>query len=138
MPSQEDRLLAVVSHVSFLVGFWLVVPIAVYAIKRKESRFVAFHALQAAMVQVLFGATMTVGAVLVVVVGVAAGLSRSPVAGVMLTAVPLLGFVGVCAALLGVHAYAAYTAWQGKSWSIPLAGSLARGILGADEGAAKA
>ena len=137
MPAQDDRLLAVVSHLSFLAGFWLVVPIAVYAIKRKESRFVAFQALQSALLQVLFGGTMTMGAVLSVVLGVFAGLARSPVASVVFTVIPLLCFSGVFLALLGVHAYAAYTAWQGRSWSIPLAGSLARGILGADEGAAK-
>jgi uncharacterized membrane protein len=138
MPPQEDRLLAVVSHLSFLAGFWLVVPIAVYVIKRKESRFVAFHALQAALVQVLFGAMMTVGALAVMVVGVLAGLSRSPAAEVALVAVPLLGLLAAGLALIGVHAYAAYTAWQGRTWSIPLAGSLARGILESDEGAARA
>lgn len=40
--------------------------------------------------------------------------------------------------LCTVHAVAAYNAWQGRTWTIPIAGRLANGIMGADEGAAKA
>jgi hypothetical protein len=99
---------------------------------------VAFQALQAALLHLFFGAAITLGAVVLVAAGVLAGLARTPGAGVAFTVLSLLALVGMGAALLGIHAYAAYAAWQGRSWSIPLAGSLARGILGADAGAAKA
>jgi uncharacterized Tic20 family protein len=138
MPSQDDRLLAVASHLSFLVGFWLVVPIVVYAIKRKESPFVAFQALQSAVLQVIFGGTMTVGAVAWVVLGVFAGLTRSPAAVMVLTLVPALAMGVAFLALLGIHLYAAFASWQGRSWNVPFAASIARAIMGADEGAAKA
>jgi len=137
MPPQEDRLLAAVSHLSFFTGFWLVAPIAAYVIKRKESRFVAFHALQAALLQVLFGASTIVGAIVFVVLGVIAGLSHSPALVAVITIVPILGLAAAGLALCAVHAVAAYAAWQGRSWTIPIAGRLAAGIMGADEGAAK-
>ncbi len=53
MPSQDDRVLAACAHLSFLAGFWLIAPIAIYVAKRKESHFVAFTALQAVVVQLL-------------------------------------------------------------------------------------
>jgi uncharacterized Tic20 family protein len=137
MPSQEDRLLAVVSHIAFLAGFWLVVPVIVYVVKRKESRFVAFQALQSAVLQVMFGVTITVGAVAWIVLGLFAGLSRSPQAGLLVTVVPALAMGAAFLTLLGIHFYAAFAAWQGRSWTLPFAGGIARAIMGADDGAAK-
>lgn len=138
MLPQEDRLLAAISHLSFFTGFWLVAPIAVYIAKRKESRFVAFHALQAVLLQVLFGAISIVGALVFVVLGVIAGLIHSPALVAVVTIVPLLAFALGCLGLCTMHAVAAYAAWQGRTWTIPIAGRIAGGILGADEGAAKA
>lgn len=138
MMTQEDRLFAAVSHLSFFTGFWLVAPIAVYVIKRKQSRFVAFHALQAALLQVIFGALTVVGAIVFVVLGVIAGVLHSPALVAVLTIVPLLALAAGSLALCTIHAVAAYAAWQGRTWTIPVAGRLASGIIGADEGAAKA
>src|SRR6185312_1234850 len=118
-----------VSHISFLAGFWLVVPVVVYAIKRKESPFVAFQALQSAVLQGIFGAAMVVGAVVWVVLGVFAGLSRTPEVAIVLTVIPALGFVAAFLALIGLHFYAAFASWQGRSWTLPFAGSLARAIM---------
>jgi uncharacterized membrane protein len=135
--SQDDRLLAACAHLSFFVGFWLVVPAAIYVAKRKTSRFVAFHALQAAFVQLLFTVIGTVVAV--------AFLLLAGTAGVLDHAVPALAFVlvaivvagGSSLTLLVVHALAAYSAWQGHTREIPIAGGLAYRILSADTGAAK-
>jgi uncharacterized membrane protein len=138
LPTQENRLLAAVSHLSFFAGFWLVAPIAVYVLKRKDSRFAAFHALQAALVQVLFGATVTVGAIGCLVLTVFAGLLHSPALAVVLTVVPVLALATLALGVMAVHVVAAHLAWQGRTWSIPVAGRLARAIIGADEGAAKA
>lgn len=45
-PSQDDRVLAAVSHgLSFVEG-GLIGPLVVYLLKKNESEFVAFHALQ--------------------------------------------------------------------------------------------
>jgi uncharacterized Tic20 family protein len=137
--TQEDRLLAAAAHLSVFTGFWLVGPLAIYAIKRKESPFAAFHGLQAAIAHVLFGVLTTAGffAFLVVsaIVGIAAA-SRHEL-GALLGLIPLFGLGGSLSGLLLVHLYAAYAAWRGESWSIPLAGRIARAIQSSDEGAAK-
>jgi uncharacterized Tic20 family protein len=45
-PTQEERTAAMLAHVlSMFAGF--VAPLVIYFVKRRESRFVAFHALQA-------------------------------------------------------------------------------------------
>ena len=126
-------MLAAVAHLSFLVGFWLIAPIAIYVIKRKESRFVAFYALQAAIVQILFGLGTALFVMLTVVVIAAAGISGRQELGVIAAIVPLLGCFGGCAGLLCVHAFAAFNAWQGKDFNIPIASNVARAIMGADE-----
>jgi len=53
-PSHDERVLAAVSHgVTFFEG-GLIGPLIVYLIKRNESDFVAFHALQSLAFGVLF------------------------------------------------------------------------------------
>jgi uncharacterized Tic20 family protein len=139
MPSQEDRLLAVCAHLGLLVGFWYVAPIAIYAIKRKESAFVSFHALQAIVAQIVFGAALVVGGIAFTILGVvlaAASHDGAIAAAITVFVLLLLGIASV--GLVVVHCIAAYNAWQGRIWSIPLAGGIARTIQGADEGALKA
>src|SRR5437016_5088910 len=46
-PSNDEKLLAALAHVLPLVGAFVVGPLVIYVLKRHESRFVAFHALQA-------------------------------------------------------------------------------------------
>jgi uncharacterized Tic20 family protein len=135
MPSQDDRLMAAVAHLSFFVGFWLVGPIAFYVVKRKESRFVAFHAMQALVAHVL---SMAFGIFGVIVFAVGMGIAgvtaqREPAAlVVMLVLLLVFGAFGVGVAV--INAVAAYKAWVGEMWSIPVAGRIAHGIMGADVG----
>jgi uncharacterized membrane protein len=128
-------MMAAVAHLSFFVGFWLVAPIAFYVVKRKESRFVAFHAMQALVAHVLAMA-LGVAGVLVFAVGVGIGAvsaQREPAALIVVPVLLLvLGTIAVAVAV--VNAVAAYKAWVGEMWSIPLAGPIARGIMGADVG----
>jgi uncharacterized membrane protein len=129
--------MAAAAHLSFFAGFWLVAPIVIYVMKRKESRFIGFHALQAILVQVAAGALTAASFVLMLVGGVVAGASRSEVAGVvvLIFSALLLALPGLGA--LAAHVVLAYGAWQGKTWEVPLVGRIAKGILGADEEAAK-
>ncbi len=139
MPSQDDRVLAACAHLSFLAGFWLIAPIAIYVAKRKESHFVAFTALQAVVVQLLFGGGVLGGGIFFILfAAVAAGMSgRHEVVGVLAAFVPVLVMLAGAFALLLVHAYAAYTAWRGVTLTIPVAGQIARAIQNADTGAIK-
>jgi uncharacterized membrane protein len=137
LPSQDDRMLAAVAHLSFVTGFWLAAPIAIYVIKRKESRFVAFHALQAAMIQVLFGVGTAFFVLACFFLTATAGLSGRHELVALASLVPFFGVFGGGFGLLAMHLVAAYSAWRGQVFSIPIAGHLARSIMAADEGAAK-
>jgi uncharacterized membrane protein len=138
MPKQDDRMLAAAAHLSFVTGFWLIAPIAIYVIKRKESRFVAYQALQSAILHVFWIASGVVSFFGFFVLMAVAGMSRQPAAGAIAVFAPFLLFGGGGLAILGVHAYAAYEAWCGRSWSAPLAGRIATAIMRGDEGAARA
>jgi uncharacterized Tic20 family protein len=139
--SQDDRALAAAAHLSFLIGFWLVAPIAIYVIKRKESRFVALYAMQAAVVQILFavgmGALMIAWVVLLAVAGASAS-AKHEVFAVLVAVVPILAMIGAGFLLLCLHGWAAFSAWTGRDFSIPVAGPIARAIMNADDGALKA
>lgn len=134
---QENRLLAAVAHLACFAGFWFVGPIALYVLKRRESRFVAFHALQAVLVQALFGLVMTVGFVGFLVLFALVGSGKHDGLAAATFALPLGGLALGVLGLVAVHLLAAFRAWRGEGWSIPLVGRIAMAILGADEGAAK-
>jgi len=52
--SQEHRLLAALSHASILfTGFGVFVPLVIYFLQKKKSTFLAFHALQAFIFQLI-------------------------------------------------------------------------------------
>lgn len=46
IPTQEEKTLALVAHLGALLT-WFIAPLVVYLIKKDESKYVAFHALQA-------------------------------------------------------------------------------------------
>jgi uncharacterized membrane protein len=101
----EHRILGGIAYAGVVAGF--IVPLFIFSLKRHESSFVEFHALQAFLLGVI-------GTVSYFVFGLL------PVPGVL----PLffLGYVGVAA----VSAYAAFT---GRTWSIPLVGKWTEQIL---------
>jgi uncharacterized membrane protein len=128
--------MAAVAHLSFFVGFWLIGPIVFYVIKRRESRFVAFHAMQAMVAHVLC-AVLGVGGFLFFLVGMGvagAAAHREPASFGVAALVLLLVLGAFSMGLVLVNAVAAYKAWVGEEWSIPLAGPIARGIMKADVG----
>ena len=137
MPKQEDRLLAAVAHLSFIAGFWLIAPIAIYLIKRKESRFVAFQALQSAILHIFWLLSGVGSFFAFVLLMMATDLSGRFAAGALGMFIPFLVMGGGGMLILLVHVYAAYEAWSGRSWSVPLAGRLTASIMGADEGSSK-
>ena len=42
----NDKLLAILCHVSFFIGVGFILPLIVYLVKRRESAFVEYHARQ--------------------------------------------------------------------------------------------
>jgi uncharacterized membrane protein len=110
-----------------------VAPVAIYVLKRKESPFVAFHALQAAFLA-LAAIPLTIAAW----VGLVAGsVVTAMLIGERAQAVLLAGWLGalllpglIIAALAIV---AGLRALQGERWSIPVLGRIAQGVLSAPE-----
>lgn len=45
-PTQDEKTLALVAHFGALLA-WFIAPLVVYLVKKDESKYVAFHALQA-------------------------------------------------------------------------------------------
>lgn len=135
-PSQEDRLIAAACHLSSLVGFGVLAPLAIFFVKREQSRFVAQHALQALFLQLawmLLTAVLVVGAfgVLALLLGVSlttpqAFKDAAAVSSVMVILGAVAGFAvpGVLytiALVLGT-----VECLQGKEANLPIFGSMAR------------
>ncbi|HEY1958541.1 MAG TPA: DUF4870 domain-containing protein [Polyangiaceae bacterium] len=94
----SERLAAVIAHAGTWFG-WFLVPLVVYLVKRGESRYVEFHAMQA-LLWSLIGTVISA-----LTCGVA---------------IPVF---------LGFHLYAAWRVHRGEEYEYPVAGDLARGIV---------
>ncbi|MEN9359907.1 MAG: hypothetical protein RL095_1442 [Verrucomicrobiota bacterium] len=46
-PTQDEKMLSVLCHISFFLGLSLLLPLVVYLIKKDESAHVAYHAKEA-------------------------------------------------------------------------------------------
>ena len=113
--SDDERLWAAIAHgsiwitmlgglftVGFVVPLSIFIPLGIYFLYRKQSDYIAFHALQAFVLQLI----ATVGVLTLAVVGgtawaigmVIAVLAVAVLAGIVL--VPLWGIVGVVLALI--------------------------------------
>ena len=97
-PSSNDRLAAVIAHAGTWFA-WFLAPLLVYVLKRNDSRYVAFHSMQA----LLWSVAGTVVSALT--------------CGV---AIPVF---------LAFHIYAAYKLLKDEEYEYPLVGDMARGIV---------
>jgi uncharacterized protein len=52
-PSQEERTFGTLAHALQMAGWWIA-PLVIFLSKKQQSRFVAFHALQALLLQIVF------------------------------------------------------------------------------------
>lgn len=80
-PSQEDRLLAAAAYLGYFTGFWLVVPIIVYVVKREKSRFVAHHAMRALILHLVAVPLGIVCALVSMAVGIGTMVALGPKSG---------------------------------------------------------
>lgn len=137
LPSQEDRVAAGIAHLGIFGGFWMVAPIVIYFWKGKTSRFVAFHAVQAGLLNVLavpltllgFG----VGFAAVIVFGVLSGGGHRDASSLVFGVLGPMTFIGaIVLPNLLVFIYAALAgmrALQGREWAIPIIGRIARSFV---------
>lgn len=89
--TKEEMTLAVVAHALSFVEGGVIGPLIVYLVKRKDSPFVAFHALQSFLWGAITFVVMIVGTILFV--GIMVVLAAETEAGVVigLLAIPLVG-----------------------------------------------
>ena len=94
----NDRLAAIVAHAGTWFA-WFLAPLLVWILRRGESRYAEFHALQA-LLWSIFGTVVSA-----VTCGVA---------------LPVF---------LCFHIYAAWKIYKGEEYEYPIAGDLARGMM---------
>ncbi|HEX4476242.1 MAG TPA: DUF4870 domain-containing protein [Polyangiaceae bacterium] len=95
---KNDRLAAIVAHAGTWFA-WFLAPLLVWVLRRGESRYAEFHALQA-LLWSIFGTVVSA-----VTCGVA---------------IPVF---------LAFHIYAAWKIYKGEEYEYPIAGELARGMV---------
>ena len=127
--------MAILAHVLQVVGWWIA-PLIIFLIKR-ESRFVAFHALQALLLQILYMVVMVVFMVLwfaTIFVTIAqkapeGAHAAPPTAFFFVFPVVWLGFMGMWVFMLVIAIVYGIKAGRGEWAAYPVIGPIARRIL---------
>jgi uncharacterized Tic20 family protein len=137
-PTSEEKTMATLAQVLQLVGWWIA-PLIIYLIRR-ESKFVAFHALQALLWQILlmifwFGAMIVWLAVIFATMfahGGKAAVNNPPPLGFFLGFAGIwLGVMGITGLNLFVGIYYGIKAGRGEWAAYPIIGRVALRIVGA-------
>jgi uncharacterized protein len=126
--SKDERMWAMLAYLLTFVAP-ILAPLVIYFVKRDESRFVGFHALQSLFLDLI----CIVVAALAMVLGVALGfaLVAEPFLGMPLAFLVMFG--GPAVASLASIVYTilgAVRSYNGEWYSIPMAGSLAARNIG--------
>ena len=132
--TQDDRALAGLAHASLFIGFPLIAPIAIYAIKKDSSRFVAFHALQAAIAHVALVPLVIFGYVVSFALSFGSAFAFGPnsvLGPIALVFVWIIALVTPVLVVSIISIYAAYRAFMGHGYRIPIASRIALSILDA-------
>jgi uncharacterized protein len=131
--AQDEHILAAIAHAGIIFPMWgLIAPVLIWITQREKSRFVAFHALQAAIYQFLMvlawfaGGACYMGSFFLTFAGVFSFTGRtgpeSPVIGALFflpfVLVFLIAIASLAAVVLGVAA--AVLTFQGKDFRYPL------------------
>lgn len=123
MYTQEERILAMLAHLVGPLGYiggvlQYVLPLIIYLMYRDRSRFVAFHALQSLMLQLLL---LGLGVAVVVVSLLTCGLAAAVLA-------PLAGVTGLVMTVVVI--VAAIQAFRGQVFEYWIVGPWARRRVG--------
>jgi len=140
-PTRDDRSMAMLAHVlSAFSGF--IGPLVIFFVKRRESRFVAFHALQALFWHLLLMVTMF-GSIIVfagIMIGSAIGHGHEPPSHGAPPPAFFFGFFGIWALMMlswlanmGFTIYLGIQANAGRWTRYPIVGSLVARLGGFNE-----
>jgi uncharacterized Tic20 family protein len=137
-PTSDEKTMATLAQVLQLVGWWIA-PLIIYLIRR-ESKFVAFHALQALLWQILlmifwFGTMIVWFTVIFATMFAHAGkaaVNNLPPLGFFLGFIGIwLGVMGITGLNLFVGIYYGIKAGRGEWAAYPIIGRVALRIVGA-------
>lgn len=131
----DERTMATLAHALQIIGTWIA-PLVIFLIRR-QSRFVAFHALQALLLQIvhmILVIVLVIGIFITVFASVVPGIQGNPHGQPPVAIFLVFPLVWVCifAMSIGVLAIAiiyAIKAGRGEWADYPLLGRLARKIL---------
>ncbi len=132
-PTQDERTMATLAHALQVVG-WFIAPLVIFLIKR-DSRFVAFHALQALLLQIaylLFAVVFMVAWFALIFGSIAAGGGKQNAPPpLVFAAFPLiwLFWMGAWVTILVVSIVYAVKAGRGEWANYPVLGRWARRVL---------
>ncbi|HMS34638.1 MAG TPA: DUF4870 domain-containing protein [Ignavibacteria bacterium] len=132
-PSSDERLLAMLSHLSIFLG-GIILPIILWATQKDKSKFVRFHSLQAIFYHLAFAVIIIVFVFLMVLILLVsgfgfAGFANSDNGGDMpvfmiITMVVMYGGIFLIAfSGIGYGIYLAVKSYQGKLIKIPVIGN---------------
>jgi len=94
----------------------------------KENKFVKFHGIQSVLYSVSIGAVFTVVWIVLVIFALILS-SISEVLGALMWLLNTLLFLACFLAMFGGLVYAAYKAYQGQMFKLPIVGNLAEKIV---------
>ncbi len=145
--TQEERLLAAAGYLGYFTGFWLVVPIVIYVFYRDKSRFVAHHALRAALYHILAVPVFLLSWILsfAITFGVAiamsdrrgAGAGRGDWEGMAISTLWMVTFVLPWVIYVAICGVAAIRAFQGNVRTGGLVGRLVERFLAQEKTVAR-
>jgi uncharacterized Tic20 family protein len=73
MPTNDEKMLALFSHLSIFIG-GIILPIIFWAINKDKSRFVRFHSLQAVFFHIAYIALIIAVVIIMVIIGIGMGI----------------------------------------------------------------
>ena len=132
-PSNDERLLAMLSHLSIFLG-GIILPIILWATQKDKSKFVYFHSLQAIFYHLAFAVIIIVFVFFMIFVLLVSGIGLSgfakssgseemPVFMIVMMIVLYAGIFLIVFIGIGYGIYLAVKSYQGKLIRIPLIGN---------------
>jgi len=117
----EDKTMGMVAYILAIFTSWLG-PLILFLVKKDQSKFVAFHSMQAL---VLVGAIFVVGVVANVLSAVLGSMHLGAIGLILILAASLIGFGGFVLNIL-----AAIAASKGQWYEMPVVGAYAKRFVG--------
>ena len=138
-PTSDERLLAMLSHLSVFLG-GIILPIILWATQKDKSKFVKFHSLQAIYFQLAYAALIFVFVIVIIAVLMISGIGMGAFSGnhhghsdsmpVFMIVMMVILYGGIFILLLGGFGYSIYLSvksYNGNLIRIPVIGNIIYG-----------